>query len=850
MAEVIGALNIAFKWMLPSPRPNLREGVDNVSAAKLKIALSVAFPILSRYHKIADEFPAFFIYNSWRHICRILREYELSMGDQLHRACVSGWINGCCNLQNPMSIHRGRTFRLTEKPIENMVREEGCYSGFIGDIEIKMLFSKKRDCFWVLMYYRGWLSGSYRYNDILKTKHISDNLRKLMEAGGLFCLGGYGHFLPISQILDSLYSGRCVYEVNMPPELYLMNLSSTDLIEAWSKGELSVRYSAGGMTVHDDSSELDEDLYQFLGPMGHIGLTHLLSKKYDEKTANILSSYSKDFWGDGKCYLRSLKFLIEKNCSKTFRNYVSRNWQGKRYCNDICHLLYLSGYPRLWYYEKEMKVTKCCLPYMPLCEYKERSHTVLIKGARKGFNYLKEKKKLTKNILDRYQDILGDWYTKNKDFQKCHLINYDLEVKNQNAFISSNKLFNKLNNVKSQSLEKKLEVASSIDMSLPESSLQKHKVMKEKMSYAMSLTKDLETVAEEIVKIDRCRALSPIIKLSLENCQKAKSDLNEAIKPKVKMDSNGEWEIPKKTTKKWVKFNLGRDKFEVSTDNVFEILDGYEKDCKEKLKGISSVDRTDDRDHFHDVVDMLKAEANYSRNRLHKKLRKEREWGNAEPEIIMSRIHKRNVGKGRCRHREKRRPMWIKNNNKRAADIQSCKKKGVISKYIKIKEHYQQYRCIRVVNLRKSKIISEARRRVKIEPMYFFPFPKVEFKNQKYDERGIFNYTTPTFLKRIKNCWWERPAEEEVVYHDRFGKIVLDKKCAHYTKEGVELYLDRDRTIRYAIYPNGEIIRFGKRGNRSKKVGPKQPVIKIVKFDEFSPEFLSTYLRDLLDYYS
>jgi hypothetical protein len=843
---------MAFHWMLPSPRPNLKDGVDNVSAANLKIALSVAYPILNRYSKLAKDFPAFFIYNSWRHVCRLLRELELSMGDQIHRACVNGWINGCCNLQSQMSIHRGRTFMMTNKPTDRNPVGVRTYARKSGEIEIKILTSSVRDCFWVLIYYKGWLSGSYKYNHVSKTSHIANELDKLLDAGGLYCIQSYGHFMSFNKIIDALFEGRSVYEVNMPPELYLMNLSSTELIEAWQKGELSVKYGESGFQMMETDSELSNDLYQLLGPTGQLGLTHLLAKKYDVRTANTLSMYSREYWLDNNDYLNSLKFLIEKNCSKTFRGYVGKNWQGKRYCNDICHLLYLSGYPRLWYYEKDMRPTKKCHPFMLLCEYKVRDHTVLIKGARKGFNYLKEKRRLTKNINEAYQDYAGGWHSKGGNFQKCHLINYELEVKKLNEFKSRDRLFNKLSNAKQPSIEKRFTLAGEIDGAAVLEAKNKESEIKAKMSYADRLLKNIDVVAEEIVKVDRCRALAPIFKQSLQNCKKAREDLTEILDCNLKTspESTSGWQRPKNASRKWLKFNVGRSCFSVRTDNIYDILDNYEQDCTDKLKNLSEVERGENRDIFDDTIDLLKAEANYSRNRLHKKLRSEREWGSADPEIITRKMAPRNLGKGRVRQKDKRKNVWIKNNNKRASEIQSCKKRGVVSKHIKIRDHYQQYRCIRVVKLRKSKILTEARKRVKVEPMCLFPFPKLDFSGQKYDDRGPFHYTPPLMPKMITFNKWELPLKDPVRYHDKFGEIILDRDCALYTAEGVELYLDEIRTIRYAIYPDGEIMRFGKRGNRSKNIGPKQPKIKITKFDEFTPEILSLYLRNLLDYYS
>lgn len=821
------ALQIAFNWMLPKPRPNLKEGIDNKAAANLKVAISVAYEVVCKFPKIIDSHPAFIIYNSWRHICRVLREYDMSMGDHIYRGMLFGWLNGCCNIQKPMSIHHGKTHMLSSSKKPRLGSRQQLDVS-VGRLSFKIRASESRGCYWVFAYIDGYMSCSLRYYDFGSLHNVISCLEELAESGGLFCVKSCRHFYSFNELVDKLAKGHCVYPVNLPPELYLMEECESVIMEQFENSSLSVKYCENSISIVNELTDSFQSLFEVVGSMGIAGVSHLLSKKYDLHTSTILTEYTKGFWKSDEKILMALTFLVEKNCSRTFKGYIKENWQGKRYCGDVSHLLTLCGYPRLWYYDKNMPATKICQKYMLSCTYKEREHTVLLKGARKGFNYLKVKRKLTKAmLLDQEALWEADPYNykqKPIHFDRCPLRNYELTVAKRNVFITKDRMFNALACAKVR--ETKLERISDKMPNMLEQSIHCEEVVGKRYSYHDALSKNLDVIAESVVLCSRARAVAPIVMESKKNCSNFRKSLDKYCREEDKEELSPDgWEKPGKRLT--VRFEVGRQKLETGIGNVYSILENYEEDCENKMKELLNLPIKLSNKEIEDGVDFLRAEANFSRNRKHLEVRKKKEWM-IKPEITVIQKPKF-YGTGYSSQRTKHNGTWRKKCNKRAAEIMSFRKKGLVSNYEKIERHYLQFRCKRVVKLRRMKILAEARKRVKLQPLFFIMFPKLKILGKHASRGDDWSWNKP----RIKYAKLEQTEElkEPVTYSDCKGSVTLDKSLATISHTGAELYMDENKVCRY-YHLRGCFFRYGPAGGVNKTKGKvKQKYIKFVKMD-------------------
>jgi hypothetical protein len=778
MTKIIEALQIAFNWMLPKMRPNLKASTHSITAARLKIAISVAFEVLNTRFELAERYPAFIIYNSWRHICRILRETRHSHTNHILRCQVYGWVNGCCNLSDPMSIHEGKVFMMTEHSLYRFNEFEGVNTIENGGIKIKFKTSEQLDCFWVYIFIKGEYAASFRYYKCHMLSHVFVNLKDLIDAGGLFCVKSPGHFYSFYEILENLMEGRSCYPVNLPPELYLGSTREIVLIKNIKNAEVKVLEDMNrDWNVYEFADKKLKDIFEELG---EIGLCHLLSKKYDMRTSTVLSEYTKKFWVDQSLYFCAMKFLIESNDSINMRRYIkTKNWQRKRYCNDICHLLVLSGYPRLWYYEKNMPATSICKPFMLCCLNEVRDHTVLLRSKERIEHYKKERRKCS-NALKRMKEcVVGS-----SEYQKWDHIQYGSVVKKlenhslkskSNPFMTKDRMFNAI--VHASRMKSHAEQSKHINNKIPnafEIMMPTIKDTFKKLSYMDTLVNNIDDVAKSAVIIDKKKRVLPKLEESLNNCLTLRRDLStfNFEKGVSETDEFEKWSKPKKPLR--IRAYLGREEISVNTDNVFSILDNYEADVSEKIKKIR--DEKPLVDDETTINQLVTAQLIYNKNQKHKKMRIAREYNT---ELLKKKINEFALkGKKACLvdfERKKR----LKSNNSKVDKIKKMNKKGAISKYELDSKHRQQF---------KSKKVCRIKPHVKRYHMYKMAdqvlefqtlFPKIEVLGI-HDERGEWKwpeFDLPKCITHDKREYWMYLTPEELLeYNKERNKIKRKEK--------------------------------------------------------------------------
>jgi hypothetical protein len=554
------------------------------------------------------------------------------------------------------------------------------------------------------------------------------------------------------------------------------------------------------------------DEFELTDEIGLFGLYRLLSDKFDATTASILSEYTADFWGDEETTKKALKFLIEKNCSKQFKFYINKNWQGKRYCNDISHLLKLSGYPRLWYYDKNMVATKKCHEYMLSCEYKPRNHTILIKEGRPGSDYLREKRKLTKRITQVIKTNFGDYPMKDYNFPKCSLKNYKLRVAKTNVFNTKDKVYNKLITKIDDSLKEDL--VASISGDLLSKSMKANEKVSKKVSYAEKVSENLPLACEDVVMKGRCKILKPIISESLKECIKFRRELSLHLGVKTVESSwyvaDG-WHEPKKVYR--VRLHVGGEKFSTNTSNIFDILRGYEEDCELKLKKIEEKITDSLNVSLEDIADHLKADSIISRKKIHKKARMKREWSEPKP-LDPQAQSDLNFNLGRVPAIRKRNKTWAKMWNRRQDEIFKSSKKGEVSNHIKVMTHYQQFRSTKVTKVRKSRTIFEALKNIKKTDFFFVKFPKLEIL-PTHDERAKYK-VRPKDQLRITNPKQYHTRKGGIIGYDHpSGKLELNSDLGKRTGSGGLAFFDSNWVLRFLVENDRVILMCNRKGNHA-----------------------------------
>jgi hypothetical protein len=768
MTKKIEALHIAFNWMLPKKRPNLQASTHPITAAKLKIAISIAYEVLNTRADLAEKYPAFIIYNSWRHICRILRETRYSNTNHVLRCQVYGWVNGCCNLSNPMSVHEGKVFMMTEQALYRFNEFDGINTLESESLKIKFKTSEQLDCFWVYIFVKNEYAASFRYYKCHMLSHVFVNLKDLINAGGLYCVKSPGHFYSFYEILENLMEGKSCYPVNLPPELYLGSTKEIVLIKKIKSAEVKVL----------EDLNKDKDIYEFADKklrdifeeLGEIGLCHLLSKKYDVRTATILSEYTKKFWAEQTLYHCAMKFLIESNDSISIRYYIkTKNWQRKRYCNDICHLLMLSGYPRLWYYEKNMPATSACKPFMLCCHKEERSHTVLLRGKAQMDLYKKEIKKYS-NALKRRKlcEVGSAEYHKWDGIQYGSVVrkleNHSVRAK-LNPFITKDRMYNAIMHAsRMSSLDNQYKHINSKIYNAFENMMPTIKKTFNKLSYLETLTKNIDEVAKSAVIIDKKKNILPRLEESLKNCLNFRRDLCafSTTHNECRAENPERWEKPKKPFR--IRAYLGKEEVSVNTDNVFDILENYEADVSEKIKRMK-----DEKPLIGDetaINQLITAQIIYNKNQKHKKMRIAREYNT---ETLKKKINEFKVSDKSARIADLGRKKRLKSNNSKIDKIKKMRKKGLISKYELDSNHRQQFRSKKVCRIKpyvkRYHLYKMANQTLEFQTL----FPKIEVLDV-HDERGEWKwpeFNLPKCITSDKRDYWMYLNPEELLEYNR-----------------------------------------------------------------------------------
>jgi hypothetical protein len=746
MSAKIKALQVAFNWMLPKPRPNLREGIDKNSAAKLKVAISIAYDVLVKFQDKIDGNEPFFIYNSWRHICRVLRESVYSPTDHLRRATVYGWVNGCCNLKNPMALHSGVTYMLTADECWDFEGFEGLEILESGRVRLRFRSCEERDCFWVFIYLDDAYSGSFRFSSTRKLVHVYNNLKMMMfESGGLFCVESPGHFYNFSDLLDGLVSGKSCYRVNLPADVYLGKKTEIALHRKWKEGEVITLSNLIDKSKRVELIPSDEKLDVALGQLGEYGLIHLLGLKFDHRTSVILSDHARAFWKTKEIAECALTFLIELNDSRQICKYIKgMNWQRKRYCNDVCHILHLAGYPRLWYYEKDMPATEVCRPFLLCCKREPRDHFILEKGKEDYKEYLKKKRR---NYKAQLQDNDGYYIHSIKYIpykEKADKVSYT--IKPQNTFVTKDRVYNTL--VRCNNVADHAEQVRMIEKKLPGLAAKSENIIAsvfKKLDYVKAIknnmSENMRIVAEEVRKEKATKS----IKESIKNCEDFREKLAEYSK--IKKFELDPWMRPKKPFR--VRARLGREEVFTNTDNIYTIMENFEADCAEKLESFG--DNKVSKEDLCAMKQVVAAEILGDKNKEHKKRRKERE--------MTFERHVRNIEKSKDFaynnklteklkthfYRRMERFKVIENKFKKLRKLKPDdirrKKKELLT------ELNQQHRSKKVKNVRDMKYLWYGAKNGLMSSLSVIAFPKIDIVGE-YDQRGQWKWDT---TKKITN---------------------------------------------------------------------------------------------------
>jgi hypothetical protein len=767
------ALQVAFNWMLPKPRPNLRSAIDVPAAANLKVAISVAYCVLSKYTGFIKGNEPIFIYNSWRHLCRILRECKYSSTDHMKRCVVYGWVNGCCNLTNPMAVHTGPTYRLTESECWDFGGFEGADTLQSGNLRLRFRTSEEMDCFWIFIYIDGVYSASFRYYKVKLLVHVYNNLKMMMvDSGGLYCVENGNHFYSFNDLLDGLYSGKGCYKVNLPDDVYLGKKSEIILQRRWKAGEVITLENLIDKTRKIELMPSDERIDAALGQLGEYGLIHLLGLKFDHRTAVVLSNYCRAYWGITELAECAISFLIESNDSRSLSRYVKGyNWKRKRFCSDICHMLHYSGYPRLWYYDKKIPTTKVCRPFMLCCKKDEREHFIVEKGKEDYKEYLKKKKRNQKCMM--IDPVTNDYVYADMKFmkymEKPGKVSYN--VKKQNSFTTKDRVYNTL--VKCNGMKESDKQVKFLEEKLPgllkESEKIVHKVF-DKLDYVNALKSNMEDnivqVANEVKKVKTMK----LIEESLENCRDFKKGLIDYAETKnIPLDA---WCRPKKPFK--IRATLGREEIFTTTDSVYAIIENFEVDCLERINKIG-FSKTDP-EKVRVLKQVVSAEILMKQNINHKNKRIEREGNIKRHEEKLKnykhkfrrwvddeavKIHNRAVyNKDRM---EKRAKKAITKQNKVNRMSKTDPKRLKIER---ITELNQQHRSKRVKKIRDVKFMWHGFKTGKFEPMYFIKFPKIEIVGE-FDERGQWKWDNTKKLEEKEMPYWKKLDPDQLKLYNK-----------------------------------------------------------------------------------
>lgn len=789
--------------MLPKPRPNLKGPYDQLSAARLKVAISVAFCVLDKFSNKIEGNEAFFIYNSWRHICRIMRECKYSPTDHIKRCIVYGWVNGCCNISSPMSIHTGPTYMITESVLWDFEGFVGPETLYCDEVKIRFRVSEAMDCYWIFIYISNIYAASFRYYKTKNLVHVHNNLRRMCEEGGLFCVESSGHFYCFSDLLDLLESGKSCYPVNLPMDLYLGKRKEVVLIRRWKSGEALTLEDIISKKKRHELMPSDERIDSSICQLGEYGLIHLLGLKFDHRTAVILSNYARDYWDGEELASCSLIFLIESNDSRQICKYIDGlNWKRKRFCSDVCHILHFSGYPRLWYYDKNIPTSKVGRIYLLCCKNDKRNHFIVEKGKEDYKDFLKKKRRNLKCFS-------RDPITKEYIYPEMKVSKYMEKMvtynkREQNSFITKDRVYNTMKKCMVISdTEKQKKVMEEKLPGLVKMSESKIMRVFDKLDYVKALTSDMRANTIAVAKNIKEKKLTNIISTSLENCKRLKEDLKkyEVEKRLIKE----EWQNPKKPYP--VRATLGREEIVTTSENIFHIIENFET---ENLEVINEIEKTNSTPHnISDVKQVVAANIINLQNIYHKKKRMERENNieritkksedkiNKLPVPLNREMEEMNykfiTSKGGMStrikelRREKNKFNSMKNDDRRKI------------KKINLTELNNQFRSKRVKKIRDVKFLWQGAKTGEFEPLHFIAFPKIEVMGD-HEPRGPWKWDTTKKITNSERPYWMTLRPDELKEYNKARDKEKKKRKKEAKKAGNDYWDELMGPLSHYVY--------------------------------------------------
>jgi hypothetical protein len=432
-----------------------------------------------------------------------------------------------------------------------------------------------------------------------------------------------------------------------------------------------------------------------------ISLIHSLSLKFGAVNGAVLANFSKAFWKKDALYKKAMQFLCMFYTSlKSKHITIGKNWQRKRYCNDVSYLLILMNLPRLCYFDTKIRPTALCKSFFSSCE---KSNTAF--WALKPSKNNKEHKRWIdmKNKAYLESDYQGMYDQKSLPFAKRYsgLSRQQVDNHKDEDFIGFRN-----GTVKIEGLQVGRTKPGTVFV---EKCMSNQKSVSETKRYLEAAMRGQKTCCKKVLE----KILVPSVKKVLIE---SKKNVNAFINKLNSSEAPEEWKKPKSV------FRFKHNKSEYTAQrNYFEpLLKNYCEDLDEKIKSCSRVSDTLNKDELN-AVSLVASELRLNKAIMHNQKRKDKEWKETGSKWKKKGIYLKKLAKAK-------KDLSAENENKSATVT------GLKIKF------YQQKRNIKLIKIKKQRIFHSIVKMAGEIPEYLenvILFPDLKIVN--WDNRAEFS---------------------------------------------------------------------------------------------------------------